>query len=159
MENNLFSQFALALWSLAVGAFLCAVYDIFRLLRLRRKQNALVLFLCDLLFCAIAAVCAMLLFFNLSYGKMRAYSFVLIAFGFMAWRLTVSRFVMSLLNRLLTVVSKILNSIKMRVLGIIKLCSRRIYTAVYCKRAIASARKLKPERKENENDTEKTVAR
>ncbi len=159
MENTLYSEFALAIWSLAVGAFLCAVYDIFRLFRLRRKQNAALLFVCDVLFCVISAVCLTLLFFNLSHGKMRAYSFLLAALGFLVWRLTVSRVVMHLMLKLVNAVSRILNSIKMRLLGIIRLNARRIYTIHSCRSIIAEARKIKPKRKENQNDTEKTVAR
>lgn len=155
----MYSEFALALWSVIVGAFLCAVYDVFRLFRLRRKQNAVLLFVCDIVFSVISAVCTAVLFFNLSYGRMRAYSFLLIAVGFLIWRFTVSRAVMRLMLVLINALSKILNSIKMRVLAIIKLNARRIYTICSCRGIIAEARKIKPKRKENQNDTEKTVAR
>ncbi len=127
---------ALAVWSLIVGAFLCAVYDIFRLFRLCRRQNALLLFFCDLLFCLFATVCLLLLFFNLSYGRMRLYAFALSVAGFLIWRFTVSRFVMSLLLKLIKRAEKILNSIKMRVIAKGKRISRRIYTKRYCKNAV-----------------------
>lgn len=133
MSNEYFLHTALALWSVAVGAFLCVVYDIFRVFRLRRKQNSFVLFICDLVFCLIATVCMLVLFFNLSFGRMRAYAFVFAAAGFLAWRSTVSRLVMTLLLRLIVAIEKLLNSIKMRVSYASKRMSRRIYTSRYCK--------------------------
>ena len=159
MQGQYLLQSALALWSVALGAFLCAVYDVFRLFRLRRKQNAVLLFFCDFAFCVISAVCMSVLFFNLSYGRMRAYSFVFVLIGFLIWRFTVSRFVMSLMLKFITMACRIMNSIKMRVIGVCKHISRRIYTSVYCKRALADARLfMKLKRKEEENDTEKTDA-
>lgn len=151
----LFGDFALAIWSVAVGAFLCAVYDVFRLFRLRRKQNAVLLFVSDLTFCTIAALSMLLLFFNLSYGRMRAYSFVLAFVGFLIWRFTVSRFVMAFMLKLINAVCKLLNSIKMRVIRAYKRMSCRIYTVCYCKTAVADIKK----RKEQEYDTKKTDAR
>jgi hypothetical protein len=132
---------ALAVWSVILGAFLCALYDIFRVFRLRRRQNAVTLFVCDLVYCLASTVCMMLLFFNLSYGRMRAYSFALIAFGFLVWRFTVSRVVMSLLLRLFKLTEHILNSIKSRVLFAIALATRRIYTANYCKKTVLQAKR------------------
>lgn len=150
----------LALWSVLLGAFLCAVYDVFRLFRLRGKQNAVVLFVCDLAFCIISAVCMLILFFNLSYGKMRGYAFVFVILGFLIWRFTVSRLVMSLMLRLVKMVSRVLNSIKMRVICIIKRIMRRIYTSCYCKRNIKRIIDFKEvKRKENNNDGKETDSR
>lgn len=136
MSNEYFLHNALAVWSLMVGAFLCAVYDVFRLFRLRRKQNFLLLFFCDILFCLFATICFLLLFFNLSYGRMRLYAFALSVIGFLIWRFTVSRFVMMLLLKILMLAEKLLNSIKMRISAKIKRILRYIYTKRYCKTAI-----------------------
>lgn len=136
MSNEYLLHMALAVWSLIVGAFLCAVYDVFRLFRLRKKQNAIVLFICDLIFCLIATVSLLILFFNLSYGRMRMYALVLAVVGFLIWRLTVSRLVMHLMQKLIKQTEKILNSIKTRLASRIQRISRRIYTKHYCKRAV-----------------------
>lgn len=132
---------ALALWSVILGAFLCAVYDVFRLLRLVRRQNAFVVFLCDFIFCVFSAVCLLVLFFNLSYGRVRFYALALAIAGFLVWRFTVSRLVMTLLVKLIKRIKKLLISIKMRVSVRLKRLSRRIYTKRYCKKAI---RKVHP---------------
>lgn len=141
MQNEFFLHTALALWSVAVGAFICAVYDLFRIFRLRRRQNAIVLFLCDLLFCAIATVCMLVLFFNLSYGRVRAYAFVFAFFGFLAWRFTVSRAVISLCLRLVSCAERLLHLIKMRLMSLFMRLSRKIYTAFYCKITVKKARR------------------
>lgn len=147
----------LALWSLAVGAFLCVVYDLFRITRLRHKQNAVVLFISDFVYCIIAAITMTVLFFNLSYGRMRAYAFAFAIIGFLVWRVTVSRLAITLLNKLIDRIEKLLNSIIMRVSVVITRIARRIYTSVYCNTAVKSASNgcsLLIKRKENENETD-----
>ena len=141
MNNEYLLHMALALWSVILGAFLCAVYDVFRLLRLVRRQNAFVVFLCDFIFCVFSAVCLLVLFFNLSYGRVRFYALALAIAGFLVWRFTVSRLVMTLLMKLIKQIKKLLISIKMRVSVRLKRLSRRIYTKRYCKKAI---RKVHP---------------
>ena len=141
MNNEYLLHMALALWSVILGAFLCAVYDIFRLLRLVRRQNAFVVFLCDFIFCVFSAVCLLVLFFNLSYGRVRFYALALAIAGFLVWRFTVSRLVMTLLVKLIKRIKKLLISIKMRISVRLKRLSRRIYTKRYCKKAI---RKVHP---------------
>ncbi|MBR5746139.1 MAG: spore cortex biosynthesis protein YabQ, partial [Clostridia bacterium] len=81
----------LSLWSAAAGAFLCAVYDIFRLCRIGRKAGAAELFFADLLFCLFVYAVFALLFFNLTHGKVRWFAFAFAACGFRLWRATVSR--------------------------------------------------------------------
>lgn len=149
----------LALWSVALGALLCAVYDIFRIFRLRRKQNAVLLFVSDVAFCFIAAVSVLILFFNLSFGRMRAYSFVLIAVGFAIWRFTVSRLVIALMLKLIVFSERLLNSIITRAKAKIKLFVRKIYTRSYCRKNEALAKKgfgIKLKRKEQKNAEDST---
>ena len=151
MQEVYLQHFELALWSLIVGMFLCAVYDVFRLFRLRRAQNAILFFVNDFVFCLICAVSMCVLFFNLSYGRIRAYAFAFALIGFLIWRVTVSRFVMAIMNRIVNMVFGFFKLTKMRVYVIVKNVSRRIYTKRYCNRAVASVKKLKEvERKEQE---------
>lgn len=156
MQDKYVLHTALALWSVILGAFLCAVYDVFRLFRLRRKQNAVMLFICDVLFCLISALSLLILFFNLSFGRMRAYAFVLCLIGFLIWRFTVSRFVMTLMGKLFDFVSRILHSLKMHIVFIYKRIARHAYTSAYCRKAVSDLKNLKFKRKEEKNDTEET---
>ncbi len=131
----------LALWAVAVGAFLCAVYDIFRILRLRRKQNFVALFFFDLLFCLIATVCLLILFFNLSYGRVRVYALALAFVGFLIWRFTVSRAVIALCLRIIAFAERLFGSAKRRVGSFCKRTFNRIYTSCYCRKAVREASK------------------
>ncbi len=124
---------ALAVWSLIVGVFLCTVYDLFRLFGFRRRQSRILLFVSDLVFCLIATASMLLLFFNLSYGRMRAYAFVLVIVGFLIWRFTVGRVLFSAMQRLLTVAEGLLNSLKIRAKHCFAVLVRWIYTKSYCK--------------------------
>lgn len=126
-------QTALAVWSVAVGGMLCAVYDVFRVFRLRRAQNKILLFFCDFLFCVFAAISMLILFFNLTYGKVRVYSFVFALVGFMLWRVTVSKLFTALVLKIIDIAEKLLNSIKLCVRALISRAVQFIYTKNYCR--------------------------
>lgn len=130
------------------------VYDVFRLARLIRRQRAYALFVSDFLFCIVSSVCMMILFFNLSYGRMRGYAFLFTIVGFLVWRASVSRLFISFMRSVVAAVNGLLNSAKMRIGLAIKKQMRRIYTANYCKRNI----KVK-KRKEKENDGKEADSR
>ena len=159
MQSGNESAYLVVLWSLVIGAFLCATYDLFRITRLTKKQNPITLFIFDLLFCIIAACSFLLLFFNLTYGRVRVYSFVFALVGFLVWRFTVSRLVIGIILRVIKITKKLLNSIKMRVCFKITLASRRIYTYNYCSRTEDKAKNgfaLMLKGKEKEDEQKKT---
>jgi spore cortex biosynthesis protein YabQ len=151
----------LALWAVVAGAFLSAVYDVFRVSRLRHEQGRALIFLNDVAFCAISACTMMLLFFNLSDGKIRGYAFAFALVGFLVWRATVSRILIFALNRLLDAAEKILKLTMTRFQRGFTRISRRIYTCFYCEYTVKSSKRcfslLDEKRKEAENETEKTV--
>ena len=156
MQNEYSLHFLLALWSFILGVFLSAVYDVFRLTRLmKRKQSIFTVFVSDFVFCIISSLCMTVLFFNLSYGRMRGYAFVLVLVGFYVWRITMGRLFMALMRRAVDLVSGLLNSIKMRVCHAYKKQMRRIYTASYCSRNL----KIRIKRKEIKNDGKETDTR
>ena len=134
----------LVIASLALGAFLSAVYDIFRLARLIREQKGVILFINDFVYSIIAALCMTVLFFNLSYGRMRAFAFAFVIVGFLIWRISVGKIFMLLMSRLIRLIKRILISIKTRIIAIIS----AIIGWINRKKGALRAR-LK--RKENEN--------
>lgn len=113
------SQTAIAwlyLWSFLTGVFLGAVYDCLRLTRLlpgsvppiglrrrklpilgvlpepkKRRATAVLIFLEDFLFCLIAGVAAVLLFYEAFDGKIRVPALALIAAGFGAFHVSFGR--------------------------------------------------------------------
>ena len=134
----------LVIASLALGAFLSAVYDIFRLARLIREQKGVILFINDFVYSIIAALCMTVLFFNLSYGRMRAFAFAFVIVGFLIWRISVGKIFMLLMSRLIRLIKRILKSIKTRIIAMIS----AIIGWINRKKGALRAR-LK--RKENEN--------
>lgn len=123
--------------------FLCAVYDVFRVTRLVKKPNPFVLFLSDLGFSLIAICSFLLLFFNLSFGKVRVYAVLFSVLGFFLWRLTVSKLAVGLTLKLVRKTEKFLKLQKSRAVFLIKKASRILYTYHYCKNAAKSIKKLK----------------
>ncbi len=153
MQIDYSLQNAVALWAFVLGCCLCLIYDILRVFRLGKKQNPLLLFLLDVVYCLLVSVSFSVLFFNLTFGRMRAYGFLFGAAGFWAWRLTVSRLFMLLLIKLRDAVAKFMNSLKIGVQSFITRLVRRVYTKIYCEITITRAKRgfgmYKSTRKEN----------
>ncbi len=157
MGGNGILSVDLAVWSFVCGVLLCGIYDIFCVSRLIKKQKALILFINDFLFCIIAALVMLILFFNLSFGEPRMYAFLFALLGFTLWRYTVSRFYIWLIRRVVEFMSNLLNLIKMRIIGLVKRALRLIYSGIYCRRTIENSKKgfgllkiQKLKRKEND---------
>ena len=131
---------SLELWSFVAGVFLCIVYDCFRLFRLRKPSHPIGLFFADFTFCIISALTMAVLFFNLSYGRVRVYALLFLVPGFLLWRYTVSRLVMSVVTGLLNRITEIRKSMQKR----LKSLRRRIYiksrTKRYCRVLVRRAK-------------------
>ncbi len=140
MGTDYFLQNVVVFWSLLLGCFLCAVYDILRIFRLGRSQNPLLLFVLDVLFCLFASLCFSVLFFNLTFGRMRAYAFVFGLLGFVIWRLTVSRLFVMILLKIRAALNSFVNKTKSGIQRFIKSCICRIYTKLYCQKAIRAVK-------------------
>ncbi len=91
MSTNYLLHSLLALWSLLLGAFLGFVYEFFRIFHRLHPRTAWLICIEDLLFACICSVCMMLLFFNLSFGRMRFFAFPGLILGFVIWYFTLGR--------------------------------------------------------------------
>ena len=131
----------LVIASLALGAFLSAI---FRLARLIREQKGVILFINDFVYSIIAALCMTVLFFNLSYGRMRAFAFAFVIVGFFIWRISVGKIFMLLMSRLIRLIKRILKSIKTRIIA-------RISAIIGWINRKKGALRARLKRKENEN--------
>ncbi len=81
----------LALWSLLLGVFLGFCYEFFRFAHRLHPRAVWLIFLEDLLFSGICLCGMLLLFFNLSFGRMRLYAFIGVPVGFVLWYFTLGR--------------------------------------------------------------------
>ncbi len=138
MNEFFYDSYSLILFFLLPGVFLGMVYDVFRILRIARHdpeeqiigalyrhfriekisyiQNekkrhmieyALV-FTEDFLFCIIAALTELLLFYHLNGGVIRIYGFWLSAIGFFLYRMSFGRFVMYMAKHIIRLANRIL---------------------------------------------------
>ena len=60
----------------------------------RKRLRAIVLFVGDFLFCVIASVLLILLFYRMNHGKIRFMTFVLAGSGFYLYRITIGKMIM-----------------------------------------------------------------
>lgn len=136
---SVFLQDSLWLWSLIAGAFLCAVYDLFRVFRLIRPMGQIRLFVADFLFCVISAVVMLVLFFNLTYGRVRLYVVLFALPGFLVWRLTVSRLFIALAFKVVRTAERLVAIVKESSKNLWKRFSKRIKTKIYCRAVVKRA--------------------
>ncbi len=127
------NQSVLAVWSLVIGAVLCAFYDILRAFRLGRRTRALTLFVSDFAFCLISALLMLVMFYNLTFGRIRAYAFVFMLVGFLIWRFTVGKVFISIVWRIIIFLQRILSSVKTRIFAVWRIIARYIHTKNYCR--------------------------
>ncbi len=125
----------LALWSAVLGVALCIVYDVFRFFRIGFLRGSVGTFICDIAFCMFATAGMLVLFFNLTNGRIREYAFLFVIFGFLLWRFTAGRVLMlaatAAAGAARALVSKAVLSVR-----------ARIYTRIYCKRALRRLRRV-----------------
>ncbi len=87
-----FTEQAASFWiAAAVGAALCLLYDVFRILRLARRPSSLAAFFQDVAWFSVSAVVTYGLMLVRCKGEVRAYALLGEALGFVICRLTVSR--------------------------------------------------------------------
>lgn len=91
MSVSYLQHFLLAGWSVLTGCLLGAIYEPFRLLHRLHARLTWLIFIEDLLYSLCCTVAMLLLFFNLSYGRMRMYAFFGVLFGFLLWYCTVGK--------------------------------------------------------------------
>ncbi len=84
-------HFLLAGWSVLAGVLLGFLYEFFKLLHRLHPQVKWLIFLEDLFFSLLCTCAMLLLFFNLSYGRMRLYAFAGVAAGFAGWYFTLGK--------------------------------------------------------------------
>ena len=98
INQGLYPHYLLA--SLILGFLLGLVYDVFRTLRVMRREivpervDSAIVFVEDLLFSVICAVCVSLLSYAMNRGRIRWFSLLAMAAGFGLYRKTLSRAVM-----------------------------------------------------------------
>lgn len=97
--------------SVAVGAALCILYDMFRILRLTHRWSYAAVFWQDIFYCFLCAVITYGLLLVRSSGVVRVYPLIGEVIGFIICRFTLSRAVMKAASVVISAVQHILSAV------------------------------------------------
>lgn len=98
------------LWSLSLGAVFCIVYDFLRALHKLKIKGAAAVFVTDILFCIFAAVVTYCFLILTSKGRIRLFVIVGIFLGFLVFRLVLSKIVLDVFVKILSIFGIILHT-------------------------------------------------
>ncbi|HBR31961.1 MAG TPA: hypothetical protein DD733_07745 [Clostridiales bacterium] len=132
MATNYALHFLLLFASFINGMALGLIYDLFRISRMFFLRNKVVIFFEDIAYCLICTLSYMLLFYNYSNGRMRAYAFVGGIMGFCLYYFTLGRFTRFFCEKVYEFVFPIIHRLMTRIKGYLYLIKKRIYTNIQC---------------------------
>jgi len=112
LELSMTEQGLVFLFSCAVGVFLGAFYDVFRIIRIAFNSKWLSVFFQDFIFCIFSALSVILLVFYTNSGIVRWFSLVGCFASFMLYHLTVGRIIMLAAKKIIDFIKKILYFIR-----------------------------------------------
>jgi len=99
------------LFSCAVGVFLGAIYDVFRIMRIAFNSKWLSVFFQDFMFCIFSALSVILLVFYTNSGIVRWFSLVGCFTSFVVYHLTVGRAIMFMARKIIDLIKRVIDFI------------------------------------------------
>ncbi len=99
-----------------MGAVLCLLYDVFRILRMAFPPGKISAFIQDVLWFAIAAVATYMMCLARCRGEVRSYIIIGEVSGFILFRLTVSRLLMLAARPVIRTAKRLIRTIKSAIL-------------------------------------------
>jgi len=139
METDYSLHFKLFFSSIINGLLLGFIYDIFRVSRMFFLKNRTLLFFEDLLYCFVCALSFTLLFYNFSFGQMRAYAFLGSIGGFCAYYFTIGRFTKIICEKVYAFLSPKILYIKNKIKAVSYMLKKCLFTDImsrsYCRKA------------------------
>lgn len=96
------------LYSLLLGALLCAIYDVFRMLRISFGGKAIAVFIEDIIFSIVALVLTFVFVIAFNNGELRFFILIGELFGFTAYYFTVGKLTMFFSKSVIKVIKKLL---------------------------------------------------
>lgn len=97
-------QVIVFLCSVVVGAFLCAIYDIFRIARIAFKASDTLVFIQDIFYFVITLAISFVLVIEYNQGVLRGFLLIGELLGFVIYFFTVSRLIMCCANGVIDLV-------------------------------------------------------
>ena len=136
--------------SFIFGIIFGAIYDIFRIRRIAfrgkgRILDSVLTFFEDIVFFLFISVCLILICYKLHFGIPRWYSYIGALLGFFLYRNTVGRLVISVSDKIISLIERVLLFIKKRlilpVFGLLKALFGRLFYAAKRKYGILYTKK------------------
>ena len=100
------------LCSLFVGMILAVIFDFFRILRRKGNTPNYVVYIQDIIYWIIVTFIIIMSAFITNDGELRGYMFIGYILGAIIYIVTISRYILKSVNKLLDFIEKILNKIK-----------------------------------------------
>lgn len=141
MSIDIYQEIDIFLKAIFLGAGLCIIYDIFRILRRVHKKGTIITGIEDMIFCIFASLVIFSFMYNMNGGIIRVYIFVGIFIGIALYEAAfgkyVVKYVSKFIKKLLLVLKKCLQPFKI----LLSKC-------VCVKRGAVSEKKKKHKKKE-----------
>lgn len=136
MPKSTNQDFLIFFYSILAGAILCLLYDVFRAIR-GRKNNGILTFCLDVIFSITAALVTFYMQFVYSNGQIRWYVLVGELAGFISTRISISRFFMMLIHKIINLLNIIIHPFKIIVSKLnrvvfynVKIAIKKIYKII-----------------------------
>ena len=100
------------LCSLFVGVILAVIFDFFRILRRKGNTKNYIVYIQDIIYWIIVTFVIIMSAFITNDGELRGYMFIGYILGAIIYIVTISRYILKSVNKLLDFIEKTLNKIK-----------------------------------------------
>lgn len=108
------------LWSLFVGVILALIFDLFRILRRKGNTKNYVVYIQDVIYWFAVTFIIIMSAFITNDGELRGYMFIGYILGAVVYIVTISKYILGFVNKVLDSIEKFFNKIKENLHKILK---------------------------------------
>lgn len=108
------------LWSLFVGVILALIFDLFRILRRKGNTKNYVVYIQDVIYWFMVTFIIIMSAFITNDGELRGYMFIGYILGAVVYIVTISKYILGFVNKVLDSIEKFFNKIKENLHKILK---------------------------------------
>ena len=134
IEVSLTQQCMFFLWSVVLGIVTGILYDVFRIIRIAFRHNAVMVFFEDILFCMMTSCMLILMIFCANYGIVRWFSVMGCAAGFFIYLETAGKAVVGAAEMIIDFIKKYIVSPVLSLLSFV--ASRAMMTVIFLLRQL-----------------------
>ena len=116
MSHEIVTEVRILIGALFLGEIACFLYDLLRIFRRLLPRGSFITGLEDILWWISFSVTAFVFMYKVNGGVVRAYILVFILLGMLLWEVTIGRFVVCYISRLLHKILKIFHKLLKKIL-------------------------------------------